>query len=433
MNTREKKAAGLALAGLVLLIFVYCVLRFGFAVDVLDSSGWSTRKGMVQYLDYYGRPQLQWQRVDDKIYYFAPEDGNMVTGWQQIDDDRYYFGDDGVRASGWQTIDGKTYYLGEHGKMVTGWRKIDQKNYYFTQEGAMATGWQSLDGKLYYFSGEGYTLSGWVELDGIRYRFAEDGAVVTGWFEDETGRYFFDENGHPNSGWLDYEQERYYFDADGCMVTGWLNLGQDRHYFLPDGAMAVGEVEIDGVSSFFTSKGKYVLMPNPWNPVPADFVLDLVEIEGYEIDREAREPLQKMMDDCRAAGFRCSINNIYRSKATQQRMWNESVARYMAAGFSEAGANTRTSRDTALPGHSEHQTGLAVDIVGSQAMYDWLEEHCWEYGFILRYPDDRLEVTGIIFEPWHYRYVGTELSLELKELGLCLEEYMTMLTDSQYP
>ena len=449
LKTRDQKIAALILSVLALLAAVYCLLRFGFSVDLLDRGGWKTQKGVVRYLDYYGQPKTQWQYIDGKLYYFAPETGAMTTGWQQIEEDTFYFGTDGVRATGWQTIDGKIYYLGDAGKMVTGWQEIENISYYFTEDGSMSTGWQTkdgkrsyfsqdgkaligwqmVDGKLYYFTGDGYTVSGWVELDNVRFRFLEDGSVVTGWYEDETGKYFFDEDGHPHNGWLDWEGKRYYCNPDGTFATGWVNVEQDKYYLYPDGTMAVGEMKLDGVSHFFTSQGKYVLLTNRWHPVPGNYELQMSSIEGFQFDSRGRDALQKMLDDCRAAGYTCSINNTYRSKATQQWMWNKSVAELMAAGMTREEADAETGKDTALPGHSEHQTGLAVDINGSQAVYDWLAEHCWDYGFILRYPDHVMDLTGIIYEPWHFRYVGTELSLELKELGLCMEAYMNMLTE----
>lgn len=451
LNTRKKRIAALILSVLVLLLSVYCLLRFGFGLDVMDQSGFRTRGGITRYLDYFGAPKTQWQYIDGNLYYFLPGKGAMAVGWQEIDGDRYYFGTDGIRVTGWQSIDGKSYYLNGAGKMVTGWQSIDGKSYYFTEDGAMATGWQTKDGKrsyfsqegmaltgwqmveekLYYFTADGYTVSGWVELDNIRFRFAEDGAVVTGWYEDETGKYFFDADGRPHSGWLDHEGKRYYCNPDGTLATGWLTLEQDRYYLHDDGTMAVGEVKIEEVSHFFTSTGKYVLLCNPWHAVPEDYVLKLSSIEGFQFDSAGRDALQKMMDDCRAAGNSCVINNTYRSKATQQYLWDRSVNQYLAAGMTKEQAEKETAKSTAVPGHSEHQTGLAVDLNGPQATYDWLGEHCWEYGFILRYPNDKIDITGIIYEPWHFRYVGTELSLELKELGLCMEEYMTMLTEKQ--
>lgn len=448
LKTRKNRIIALSAAVLALIVAAYCLLRFGFAIDLLDRSGWNTKHGQTRYLDYYGRPQTGWKYIDGKLYYFAPDGGVMATGWQTVDGHQYYFGEDGVRATGWKTADGKTFYLAEDGKLQSGWCKIDQHSYYLAEDGTALTGWQELDGKRfcfapdgklmvgwhtlegkqYYFTETGETLTGWVELDGVRHRFAEDGAAVTGWFEDETGKYYLNEDGSFHTGWLDLEQKRYYFREDGAQVTGWLTLEQDRYYLYADGTAAIGEVKIDGVSNFFSSTGKWVLMCNSQYPVPKDFVTKMANIEGFQFDISGRDALQKMMEDCRAAGFDCKINNTYRSKATQQYLWNRSVAKYMAAGMTEEQANKETGKDTMIPGHSEHQTGLAVDITGNQEMYDWLAEHCWEYGFILRYPTDKTDITGIIYEPWHFRYVGTELSLELKELGLCMEEYFASLT-----
>ena len=98
-------------------------------------------------------------------------------------------------------------------------------------------------------------------------------------------------------------------------------------------------------------------------------------------------------------------------------------------------AYQETSTSVALPGTSEHATGLAVDIIstsygelddrqGDTAEQKWLMEHCWEYGFILRYPPEKSDITGIIYEPWHYRYVGKDAAQEITEQGITLEEYL---------
>ena len=86
-------------------------------------------------------------------------------------------------------------------------------------------------------------------------------------------------------------------------------------------------------------------------------------------------------------------------------------------------AREEALKTVSLPGTSEHQLGLAVDIEGEEA-HQWLEEHCWEYGFILRYPPEKEDITGISNEPWHFRYVGTDVSMDMKDSGLCLEEYL---------
>lgn len=448
MKLRTKKIIALVAAIIALIGAIYCLLRFGFSIDVLDQSGWQRKAGVTRYCNYFGRPYTGWQYIDGHLYYFQTNTGNMATGWQEVDGNLYYFGQNGVRSTGWLRLDNGIYYLGKDGKAVTGWRQIDGKHYLFTENGNMATGWQTLngnrsyfstegvaltgwqeiDGKLYYFTDKGHTVSGTVELEGIRYHFTDEGAVRTGWFTDESGEYYLNTNGKPHTGWLELDGKRYYFDENGARITGWVTEKSGRYYLYEDGTAATGRAEIDGSVHFFTSKGKWVLFCNPWNPVPEDYELKLVSIEGFRFDSVGRDSLQAMMNACRDAGFSCTINNTYRSKATQQYMWDKSVAKYMAEGMTREQANLETGKDTALPGHSEHQTGLAVDLNGSKETYAWLAEHCWDYGFILRYPDNKIEITGIIYEPWHFRYVGTELSLELKELGITMEEYIESIT-----
>lgn len=185
---------------------------------------------------------------------------------------------------------------------------------------------------------------------------------------------------------------------------------------------------------------------NPWNPVPEDFEPDLVEMPRYTeytesgkmvyIDRRCHTALMKMLDDCTNAGFTPYVCSAYRTLEYQQELYEDKVQRVMADSYlSREEAETEAAKAVALPGTSEHHLGLAADIVdydypklnynqeytGTQ---QWLMEHCWEYGFILRYSADKSDVTGIIYEPWHYRYVGTEYSLDIRDSGLCLEEYL---------
>ena len=143
-----------------------------------------------------------------------------------------------------------------------------------------------------------------------------------------------------------------------------------------------------------------------------------------------------MMDGCRAAGLSPTICSSYRTQEKQEQLYQNKVDRLAAQGWSLEEAKVEAAKSVAIPGTSEHQLGLAVDIVdkhsqvldNSQAdtpAQQWLMEHSWEYGFILRYPEGKSEITGIIYEPWHYRYVGKEAAAEIHELGLCLEEYLT--------
>ena len=108
----------------------------------------------------------------------------------------------------------------------------------------------------------------------------------------------------------------------------------------------------------------------------------------------------------------------------------------MGQGYSREAAEAEAGKVVAVPGTSEHQLGLALDIVDlnnqnldtsqeDTPVQKWLIEHSWEYGFILRYPNDKSEITGIIYEPWHYRYVGRDAAREIHERGVCLEEYLS--------
>ena len=482
-----KWTLGIVLGIVVLMAGLYCALRFGFGIDVLDRSGWYEEDGQRRYLDYYGDPMPGWQIIDGSTYFFN-ENGAPQTGWGNLGGKDYYFHQDGTLADGWvDTPRGRflldpngaaiygwhrdaegMYYLQKDSGLTVGWMELEGQKYYFDDRGIMLTGWQVLDGKDYcfdpsgpmltgwaereegrsYLSADGGAVTGWLELDGKKYCFDEAGMLITGFYSTaagtylfdpegamltgvvnlEDGRAYFDESGIMQTGWVQLEGKQYYFSEAGMMHTGWLEDGTDRYYFREDGSMAVGEVEIDGVSNFFTSKGKYVVLVNAWHLMPEDYQWTPVTVEGYEFDVSGAEALKRMLEDCRKAGYGCNINNTYRSKATQQYMWDVRIEQRMAEGMTRDEAIAFIGQSLARVGASEHHLGLAVDLDGSDAMEAWMAEHCWDYGFILRYPNGTTAMTGIIYEPWHFRYVGTELSLELKELGLCMEAYMDMLT-----
>jgi len=119
----------------------------------------------------------------------------------------------------------------------------------------------------------------------------------------------------------------------------------------------------------------------------------------------------------------------------QQQIFNQEVSKYMGQNYSQEEAKKKAAQWIAIPGTSEHQTGLALDIVSSSYQLlnkeqentpeqKWLIENSYKYGFILRYPSDKTNITGIEYEPWHYRYVGKETAKEITERGICLEEYL---------
>ena len=178
---------------------------------------------------------------------------------------------------------------------------------------------------------------------------------------------------------------------------------------------------------------------NMSNKIPSDWTVDLVELRNNQaIDRRAYESLQSMMDDARAEGLDPLICSSYRSQEKQEQLYTNKRNYYLDQGYSNDEATALAAIWVAYPGTSEHQLGLTVDIcsVSNQNLDDsqedtatqqWLMANCYKYGFILRYPSDKSEITGISYEPWHYRYVGVDAAAEIHEKGLCLEEYLEQL------
>lgn len=259
----------------------------------------------------------------------------------------------------------------------------------------------------------------------------ESTGPLTGWQIVDGNRYYF-QDGDIVKGWLELPEGRYYFDSTGVMQTGWLQETGKQYYLQPDGIMAVGTFQIEGKNYHFTSAGEPFMLINLDYALPDDYQVDLVELEGFWVSKDCAEPLLAMMEACRTAGHRCVINTAYRDIDYQQILWDNRYNNYIAQGYSPADATALSAQFVLPPGHSEHHTGLAVDITGTDEMYRWLEQHGPEYGFILRYPEDKTQWTGVSYEPWHFRYVGRELALELQTLGFTPEEYLYYLTEASH-
>ena len=265
-----------------------------------------------------------------------------------------------------------------------------------------------------------------------------------GWTEKDGKTYYVDENGTPVTGWMDLSGKRYYFGTDGAMTTGWAQVEGVDYYFRNDGSMARGEVKIGDQNYHFDSRGHRVIVANPWNPVPDDYVADFVTlsteyaVDDCKVDRSCYADLLAMIDACNAAQPRALVVSAYRDFDHQTRNFTRKVNYYLGLGYSKEDAEKEAATEVAVPGTSEHQLGLAVDIIdtrlwdltseqANQPAQQWLMENSWQYGFIFRYPKDKIDVTGIIYEPWHYRYVGRELAAEIHYSGLTLEEYIASL------
>ena len=172
---------------------------------------------------------------------------------------------------------------------------------------------------------------------------------------------------------------------------------------------------------------------NSERAVPSNWSVNTTSVAGSTVDERIAPALRKLLDAAHADGVSTSICSGYRSIETQQRLVDNSVYSFRNQGYSYDEALRLTYKEIAVPGHSEHNLGLAVDFYSSEtgltggfegtSLGKWLLKNAHKYGFILRYPKDKVSVTGIIYEPWHYRYVGVENAASIKNSGLCMEEY----------
>lgn len=189
-------------------------------------------------------------------------------------------------------------------------------------------------------------------------------------------------------------------------------------------------------SSSFTNS--LLILVNPWNTVPEEYEVQLDTVEGYLVDRRCAAALRAMLSDCRAAGFEPIICSAYRTQEYQEKLYRNKILRLMAEGVPKKDAPTIAAQSVALPGTSEHQLGLAVDLISETytnldqwqertEVQQWLMANCYNYGFILRYPNGTSETTGIIYEPWHYRYVGTATAKAVQSSSLVFENYLNTL------
>ncbi len=179
-----------------------------------------------------------------------------------------------------------------------------------------------------------------------------------------------------------------------------------------------------------------LILVNADNKLPNEYSINFATLEnGLFADSRCYPDLQQMLDDCRAEGLNPIVCSAYRSQEKQENLFENQVEKQKKAGFSDKQAEIEAGKLVAVPGTSEHQTGLAFDIVDSAyqildeeqektAVQQWLLKNSWKYGFILRYPTDKSNITKISYEPWHYRYVGKENAKFIYDNNLCLEEYL---------
>ena len=173
-----------------------------------------------------------------------------------------------------------------------------------------------------------------------------------------------------------------------------------------------------------------LILVNSENAFPDNINLNLVKFQEKEVADIIYNDLVDMYNEALNDNVTLKINNAYRSKQEQTQIFNDKMRSYQNEGYSEDKAYEQTKLTVQVPGYSEHETGLAIDFSNegyydeNEQMWEWLKNNAYKYGFILRYPQDKNEITKIDYEPWHYRYVGKKAAKEITNQNITLEEYL---------
>jgi len=194
------------------------------------------------------------------------------------------------------------------------------------------------------------------------------------------------------------------------------------------------------LASFDENEWRLMLI-NKMHPIPDDYEFELAVIRnGMKCDERVKDSLLAMINAAKEDGVSLVICSPYRAASSQTYLFEIKIERFMDQGMSYTEAYEKAAQAVTVPGTSEHEVGLAFDIVtdnfrsltsgfGETEAGKWLYEHSREYGFILRYPQGKEDITGIEYEPWHFRYVGVDAATYIMDRGLTLEEFTDLLRE----
>lgn len=218
--------------------------------------------------------------------------------------------------------------------------------------------------------------------------------------------------------------------------TSTSNLNSNENIINTENTLQVSSSALSSTKTSAQTEDWRIRLANSDNILPEDFKIELANIdETRQFDKRAIEDLNNMMNAMRKSGItNIWVQSAYRSIEKQKELYNNSINKYIKAGKTREKAEELTLKLINKPGASDHNLGLAVDFNNvdnnfkKTKGYNWLMKNAEDYGFILRYPEDKVEITGIDYESWHWRYVGQEHAKKMNELNMCLEEYVEYLS-----
>ena len=350
-----------------------------------------------------------WVKQDGAWYYFDENGNSMKNAWQGS----YYLKADGKMAQSEWIYDDyyqAWYYLKSDGSYAySAW----QGNYYLKSDGKMAKGEWVYDSSYqawYYLKSDGsYAYSTWQG----NYYLKSDGKMAKGeWVYDSSYQawyYLKSDGSYARNAW----QGNYYLKSDGKMaVNEWVDGGR---YYVDTTGLWKANSKVSNKGSYYSLQGKYdeIVVANKHYPMSKDYYPGENAI--------AKAAFLKLIAQMKEEGYAISDNySGFRSYATQAQLYQSYVNQEGQAA---------ADRYSARPGYSEHQTGLAFDVIGTDGQLvedssaaQWLLEHAPDYGFVVRYPRSKESITGYMHEEWHLRYIGKEAK-DIAASGLTLEEY----------
>ena len=184
----------------------------------------------------------------------------------------------------------------------------------------------------------------------------------------------------------------------------------------------------------------YLILINSENVLPSDFEVVLDESFGKQVDYRILKPLEDMISAAKEDGVELIVTSAYRSVNDQKELYEITVNEYLQQGYNQQDSEDKAGLYVQLPAESEHHTGLAIDFITTDVdkiedfaktpEYEWLSQNAVKYGFIERYPKDKVDITKISWEPWHYRYVGVQVATDIGDM--CLEEYLIKDVGGEY-
>ena len=213
------------------------------------------------------------------------------------------------------------------------------------------------------------------------------------------------------------------------------------NYFIRENSSKNNVLKTRAIEEKQIINDELLTLVNYKNKIPDDWKVDLVSLNDQQsIDQRAYQELKNMLNDAKKEGLNIIVCSSYRTYDKQKELFVNKVKEYLKEGYGYNEAQEAASMWVAKPNTSEHQLGLAVDLVSKKnqrlddsqertAEQQWLIKNCWRYGFILRYPSNKSDLTKVGYEPWHYRFVGKEHAKKITEQGVCLEEYLNNLSN----